>query len=323
MNSSLTTLSAKSRLLAPILVLVLGLANPPIARAGLPDVAIVAAAVNTSMPDSNTRFTDVRDKLLGTGLFNTVAIFNATRFGPGTPTLAYLQGFDAVIVWSNDSFADAVALGNVLADYVDAGGGVVVCVFANTSTNVDRFLQGRWQMGNYIAIPQNGGFVQGAGQLGNVLDPSHPIMNNVHTFVTRWAVGPSGIFGGYRPTDLTVTPGSTKIALWDTGHTLVALTPNPGVVELGFHPVSSDVNGNAYWDAATDGDLLMANALRYVGGGSTPCPGDLNGDRAVNESDLGLLLQAWQTSPGGDADGDGDTDESDLGILLQNWQQSC
>ncbi len=53
------------------------------------------------------------------------------------------------------------------------------------------------------------------------------------------------------------------------------------------------------------------------------CPGDLNGDRSVNESDLGLLLQSWQSGPGGDADGDGDTDESDLGILLQNWQVTC
>ncbi len=56
---------------------------------------------------------------------------------------------------------------------------------------------------------------------------------------------------------------------------------------------------------------------------SLACVGDLNGDGRVDESDLGLLLQAWQTSAGGDADGDGDTDESDLGILLQSWQQVC
>ncbi|MFO0837990.1 MAG: dockerin type I repeat-containing protein [Phycisphaerae bacterium] len=49
------------------------------------------------------------------------------------------------------------------------------------------------------------------------------------------------------------------------------------------------------------------------------CPGDINGDCAVNESDLGLLLQSWQVGPGGDVNGDGLTNESDLGILLQNW----
>ncbi|MFO0837167.1 MAG: hypothetical protein U1D55_01465 [Phycisphaerae bacterium] len=53
------------------------------------------------------------------------------------------------------------------------------------------------------------------------------------------------------------------------------------------------------------------------------CPGDLNGDRQVNENDLGILLAAWNAGPGGDLDGDGDTDESDLGILLANWGANC
>ncbi|MFO0838865.1 MAG: hypothetical protein U1D55_10085 [Phycisphaerae bacterium] len=50
-----------------------------------------------------------------------------------------------------------------------------------------------------------------------------------------------------------------------------------------------------------------------------PCVGDVNGDHRTNESDLGLLLQAWHVSAGGDLDHDGDTDESDLGLLLQGW----
>ncbi len=53
------------------------------------------------------------------------------------------------------------------------------------------------------------------------------------------------------------------------------------------------------------------------------CPGDLNGDRVVNESDLGTLLASWQAGADGDLDGDGDTDESDLGILLANWLRTC
>ncbi|MFO0839681.1 MAG: hypothetical protein U1D55_14285 [Phycisphaerae bacterium] len=56
---------------------------------------------------------------------------------------------------------------------------------------------------------------------------------------------------------------------------------------------------------------------------AVPCPGDLNGDRVVNESDLGILLASWLSGPGGDADGDLDTDESDLGILLANWLITC
>ncbi len=54
-----------------------------------------------------------------------------------------------------------------------------------------------------------------------------------------------------------------------------------------------------------------------------PCPGDLNADRVVNESDLGQLLSNWQAGPGGDLTGDGLTDEADLGLLLSVWLSSC
>ncbi|MFO0839301.1 MAG: PQQ-dependent sugar dehydrogenase [Phycisphaerae bacterium] len=53
------------------------------------------------------------------------------------------------------------------------------------------------------------------------------------------------------------------------------------------------------------------------------CPGDVNADRQVDESDLGILLSAWQTTNAGDLNGDGLTNESDLGILLGNWHGVC
>lgn len=287
----------------------------------LPRVAICAAASNTTTPEMNTRFTDARDKLLATGFFESVGLINPTRFGVFTPSLEMLQEYDALLVWSNDSFDDAVAMGNVLADYVDAGGGVVVAVFANTSTNAQRFLQGRWQTGDYIAIPQMGGFSEGPGNLGTVLVPDHPIMEGVTTFVTRWGTTAQGIiFGGYRPNEPDITPGSTKIALWNTGQTLIATAPNPRVVELGFHPVSSDVNGNAYWDAATDGARIMANALLFTIPKGAPCPADLDGDGAVGSSDLAILLGSWGMSGGAaDLDEDGVVGSGDLALMLGTW----
>ncbi|HMQ14737.1 MAG TPA: hypothetical protein PKC49_02075 [Phycisphaerae bacterium] len=56
---------------------------------------------------------------------------------------------------------------------------------------------------------------------------------------------------------------------------------------------------------------------------STPCPGDLNGDNVVDQSDLGILLAAFNVNGNGDLDGDGDTDQSDLGILLSHFGESC
>ncbi|MBK8913858.1 MAG: hypothetical protein IPM64_04510 [Phycisphaerales bacterium] len=291
------------------------------AAGDLPHVAIVAAASNTVMEQTNTRYTDVRDKLMATGRFSAVDIFNATRFGPGTPTPAEFAQWDAVIVWSNDSFDDSVAMGNALADYVDGGGGVVVSLFANTSSNTARQLLGRWQEGDYVAIPINLspgtlGYAQGAGELGAILIPDHPLLEGVSTFITRWGVNSSGIFGGYRPLEMNVTPGSVKVALWNTGHTLVALPPNPRVVELGFHPVSSDVVASAYWDAATDGAVLLANALTYVARSPLPA-GDYNCDGQVTNFDIDPFVLALTDAaayaaayPGCDlaavdADGDG------------------
>ena len=51
--------------------------------------------------------------------------------------------------------------------------------------------------------------------------------------------------------------------------------------------------------------------------------GDLNGDGTVDQTDLGILLAAYNVDGGGDLDGDGDTDQGDLGILLANYNQSC
>jgi probable HAF family extracellular repeat protein len=56
--------------------------------------------------------------------------------------------------------------------------------------------------------------------------------------------------------------------------------------------------------------------------------GDLNGDGAVDQSDLGILLADYGCSAGlgecpGDTDADGDTDQSDLGVLLANYGKAC
>ncbi len=53
---------------------------------------------------------------------------------------------------------------------------------------------------------------------------------------------------------------------------------------------------------------------------TTPCIGDLDGDGDTDQSDLGILLAAYEFDDGGDLDGDSDTDQSDLGLLLADWE---
>jgi hypothetical protein len=78
-------------------------------------VAIVAA---TDLASAN----DIQAKLTATGLLGNITMFNASELTPG---LEAVRTFDAVLVYSDRCFADPVELGDVLAAYVEAGGGVV------------------------------------------------------------------------------------------------------------------------------------------------------------------------------------------------------
>ncbi len=219
------------------------------AVAQLPDVAIVAAAASSS---SDGRFTDPQAKLMGTGYFNSVTIINASTT---TPTLAQLMAYDAIITWSNVNYLDPVGLGNVFADYVDAGGGVVASVYAISTTTTARYLQGRWVTDGYELVPHGLGTSTGQQFLGNILVPGHPIMQGVNSF--------DGGTSSARPTTTTLQPWGTKIAEWTDGKTLVATGTNPHRADLGMYPPSNAVS-SGFWNQNTDGDILMANALLYT-----------------------------------------------------------
>jgi hypothetical protein len=68
----------------------------------------------------------------------------------GTPDAALLSNYSCVMVWANFAFADNVLYGNNLADFVDAGGHVVLGAFcAYTSGN---FLSGRIMTSGYCPV---------------------------------------------------------------------------------------------------------------------------------------------------------------------------
>ncbi|MEQ8850629.1 MAG: kelch repeat-containing protein [Phycisphaerales bacterium] len=54
------------------------------------------------------------------------------------------------------------------------------------------------------------------------------------------------------------------------------------------------------------------------------CPGDANGDGAVDFDDLNLVLSNWSSAgPAGDVDGSGFVDFADLNIVLAGWGLPC
>lgn len=77
-----------------------------------------------------------------------------TRYS--TPSVSFLNGYDAVMTWANYAYFDNVDFGNKLADFVDSGGKVVLGAFcAYTSGN---YLAGRIMTDTGTYCPVTGGF---------------------------------------------------------------------------------------------------------------------------------------------------------------------
>jgi hypothetical protein len=242
-------------LILALMVCMAGIPVEPASAATNCDVAIYGA------PAIFAWNTEIQNKLTGTGLFSKVDAY-LVNSGQPVPTLAQLQQYKAVLVYNDAYFNDNAALGNVLADYMDAGGGVVLSTFSFTSGNPPG-MAGRISSAGYLP------FTFGLDHLGDSLTlvpdlPANPILAGVTTFS-----------GGTSSLHNTITPtlGATLVAHWSDGDPLVATKkPTTGnIVGLNFYPPSSDASAG-FWDATTNGARLMANALLWAGGCPTGAP---------------------------------------------------
>jgi len=190
---------------------------------------------------------DVQNKLLGQGI-----VANDIDAGVSTPTLAQLQSYSSILVYSDSGFLNSTTLGNNVAAYVDGGGGVVLATFEESIE-----LQGNWLSGGYEVL-SGGGQSAGLQTLGTVVYPAHPVMTGVSSF--------NGGISSYFNTG-TLTLNTTVIANWSGGSPLVVekTGKNGKIILLNFFPPSEDAR-NDLWLTTTDGALLMSNALKYVAG---------------------------------------------------------
>ena len=242
-------LSAARRLLGALTTLGvtagLLLSSAPAASA-TPCTGPTVAAISDA--DDNSQ-ADVVAKLQATCLFTQVDTINLWN---GTPSLGTLTGYDAVLVYSGSGFPNNVAIGDVLADYVDGGGRVVVGALAFWNSDHPLGMSGRLSSGGYLPFTQSsqagGSYLQLQADL-----PNSPYLANVASFN-------GGEYSLHNAVGLAI--GATLIAHWSNGTPLVAVKRR--VVGLNFYPPSSDA-WSPFWDASTDGDILMADAL--LGGG--------------------------------------------------------
>jgi hypothetical protein len=139
----------------------------------------------------------------------------------GTPTLALLQQYDIVYAFSNNVWFDAVAMGDVLADYEDGGGVVVVSTFAWDNRG-GWLLQGRWVTGGYSPYNSTSTTLFSTNT-ATITDPSHPLMQGVSSLTAFYRNG------------VTLTSGAASVAVWTDGPPAVAYKENNGHTAVGLN----------------------------------------------------------------------------------------
>lgn len=206
------------------------------------------------------RLFDVQRQLQQGGLVN-VETFNIRT---QTPSPEYLRQFNAIMFFSYHGF-DQVSLGNLLADFVDMGGGVVFCAYGNCGRG--NKLEGKWAMKKYDPLTLGATSRSPFLSLGRKLIPNHPILDGVETFD-----------GGEQSSHGDGMPHSEGkvVAEWSNGRPLVVeLRTQAGspharkggeIIGLNLYPPSNDVASGG-WNSKSNGGRLMANALHYAARG--------------------------------------------------------
>ncbi|KAJ3449788.1 hypothetical protein M0812_05947 [Anaeramoeba flamelloides] len=193
------------------------------------------------------------------GVIETIRVFRSNK-----KNYAYeqIKNMDVAFVYSSDSqFYNAERLGNDLADFVEDGGGLVMCAINCLDSSDDKQLEGRITTPEYLPIVKNDSLNSEYQNLGKIETPSHPVIRDVNIF--------NGGRNSFRINVKTVTNDSTVIAYWDDGTVFAAekhfpKKPSYGkVIALNLWPPNSDSDPNC-WNSDSDGKTLLLNSIMYV-----------------------------------------------------------
>jgi hypothetical protein len=215
-----------------VLVLVLGLVHAfgvQVACAGLPSVLVVAC--DDDPPTA---------ELTATGRFSAVDYFDA-RYA--TPSLATLVPYDAVLAYTNFYPDNAMLLGDVLADYVDAGGRVSISTY---SFSTPWEMKGRIMASGYSPLTNLGTNGNVSGNLMATIPD--PIFDGIDLSSVSY----------FRNTNFAhpgIDAGATLLATDGNAINMIAVNNGRTVVGLNLFP-GTDPGGNN-----TEFYKLLANSL--------------------------------------------------------------
>ncbi len=178
-------------------------------------------------------------ELWATGRFDTITVFDVSS---STPTLSTLEAFDTALVFTNYAPYSATGLGNVLADYVDSGGHVVLATYGFSSPwNI----AGRIMTPGYSPLTNRGINTDVSGSLVATV-PGDPIFTGID-------LGAVWYWHNWNFADPGVDAGATLLATDGAGHNMIARNAVGSVVGMNFFPESGANNQELY--------NLIGNAL--------------------------------------------------------------
>lgn len=187
----------------------------------------------------------VKSDILGSDArFDFGASTGANSCGTGAPSLATLQQYDSVLVWGN--CGPAAGLGNVLADFADGGGRVVLGTFLGYYQSFGGFT-GRINSSGYNP------FVSGT------TDAYRNVTLGTHDASSALFDGVASIASSYYNGDwLGVDAGATLVAEWSNGRPFVGVNAAGNVLNVSLFP-----NVANFGHASGDYRQLFRNALAY------------------------------------------------------------
>ena len=198
-----------------------------------------------------------------------------------------LADYDVVMGASDGGFNQNVVVGNILADFVDSGRGVVLAVFMQ-QLSID--IQGRWRTEGYDVVPAQSNNQYSMSTLGEVFDPSHPIMEGVEALQVDT----------YRSGDTPLVDGAVAVANYADGQPLAAIREDKSapIAWCGFYPPPTF---NSY---SGDALRMLVNEIVWVSGGGgdnePPVFGEVTVVGQVEEGQT-VTFMATAIDPEGDA----------------------
>jgi hypothetical protein len=247
-------------------------------RIGSPGKILIIHATNTNP----FLVSDIRNWLKQYPDIKTVDDFDG---GSGTPTWDLLQEYCTIIlydyIWYDyPTWFDSETLGNRMADYVDAGGGVVLCHFLwSAGGSYNGKITGRFDPNYYCWYP-NIIALSGYGPptiMSSVLLPNHPIMKGVNNITI-----PNGTLGG----SMKLLDGAQNVFKWSDGHDACAVRTinNVNRVDIQMFPYTSAAPTSIPFGGwSGDGGRLIKNSLSWTsGGGPLNCSMDIANDGGID-----------------------------------------